>query len=442
MDILRERTHRGVISAGCAALILLSACAERDEVLPGVREDIRSGEVVSAEASNQERAIRLAAQTANPSWAQAPGTAAYRTTHPALSAAPQRIWSASIGEGDKRKQRITASPVVDAGLVFTLDSSSRVTGLTTSGQQVWTANILPPADSDGEATGGGLAVQEGILYVSSGFGVLTAIDAKSGNIRWRQELDATGSGTPLVSGGIVYLVAGDDTGWAINASDGRILWQIAGTPSPTNVLGAPAPVIASEFSVFAFGSGDVVAAFRRGGLRRWDASVAGQRVGRSVSQITDVTGSPMVIGSRIVAGSNSGRTVAFDVATGERIWTLQEGAAGPVWPGGDSVFSVTDTGFLARIDIGSGELVWTTRLPGFLKDKPRKRGAIVAHHGPVVAGGQVVIASNDGLLRFFNPESGALVRTVEVPNGATTAPVVAGRTLYVVSTKGELHAFR
>jgi outer membrane protein assembly factor BamB len=278
--------------------------------------------------------------------------------------------------------------------------------------------------------------------VSSGFGVLTAFDAKTGGVRWRQELGATGSGTPLVQDNIVYLVAGDDTGWAVDTANGRILWQVSGTPSASNVLGAPAPVIASDFSVFAFGSGDIVATFRRGGNRRWDASVAGTRIGRSVAQVTDVTGSPMVLGSRIIAGSHSGRTVSFDTATGERVWTLQEGALGPVWPGGDSVFSITDTGRLARINAGTGEVIWSVGLPGFLKDKPRKRSEIVANHGPVVAGGQVLVASNDGYLRFFSPESGALIRTVEVPNGATTAPVIVNRTLYIVSTKGELHAFR
>ena len=85
---------------------------------------------------------------------------------------------------------------------------------------VWQSTVLPPQDSDGEATGGGLAFHDGTLYVSSGFGVLTAFDAASGKERWRQELDATGSGTPSVIDNIVYLVAGDDTGWGAECRDG------------------------------------------------------------------------------------------------------------------------------------------------------------------------------------------------------------------------------
>jgi outer membrane protein assembly factor BamB len=422
-------------------LFALAACEEPEQILQGVREDIRSDQVGGA-FENQARPIRLAAATNNATWPQTPGSAAFRTANPSLSAAPQLAWTASIGEGDGRRQRITAAPVVADGRVYTLDASSRVTATTTSGQPAWSASILPPADSDGQATGGGLSYDNGTVFVSSGFGVLTAFDAATGAEKWRQELGSTGSGTPTVSGGLVYLVAGDDTGWAVNAETGRIVWQVSATPSASNVLGAPAPVVTPELSIFAFGSGDLVATFKRGGLRRWDASVAGQRVGRATSRIVDVTGSPVVVGNRLYVGNHSGRTVALDTDTGERLWTLKEGAVGQVWPAGDSLFSVTDLSELARIDASDGSLIWKVKLPGFLKDKPRKRGAIVAHYGPILAGGQLVLASNDGLIRFYNPEDGSLIRTIEVSGGASAAPVVAGGTLYIVSSKGVLHAFR
>jgi outer membrane protein assembly factor BamB len=442
MTVTKYRSRVGYVAFGCVALSVLTACSEPEIILPGVREDIRTGETTSAETENRSAPIRLAAQVANASWPQSPGLAQFRTDHPALSSSPQRIWSVSIGEGDGRRQRITAAPVVGGGLIYTLDASSRVTATSPEGGVVWQATVLPPADSDGEATGGGLAFDKGTLYVSSGFGVLTAYNAATGQERWRQELDATGSGVPTIVDNFLYLVAGDDTGWTLNAETGRILWQVDATPSPSNVLGAPAPVVAGDLAIFAFGAGDVVGTFRRGGFRRWDASVAGRRIGQSVSRISDVTGDPVVVGRDLYIGNHSGRTVSLDAESGERNWTLQEGALGPVWPAGGSLFLVTDANALIRVDRASGELIWKVPLPGFLKDKPRKRSEIVAHYGPVLAGGRVIVASNDGLLRFFDPEDGGLAGTTEVPGGATTAPVVAGRTLYVVSSKGELHAFR
>lgn len=424
-----------------AAVLLVTGCAEREVILPGEREDIRDG-TVEAAGENQSRPIRLATQSSNKDWTHSIGTQAYRTAHPALRATPVLAWSAEIGAGDSRKQRITAEPVVVGGLIYTLDASARVTATTSAGLTAWTTDLTPVMDSDGDATGGGMAYAKGRIYVSLGFGKLVALDAASGGMIWTQQLEATGSGQPTVVDGIIYVVAGDDTGWAVNTDDGRIAWQITGTSSVANVLGAPAPALTSKLAIFAFGSGDLVATFRRGGLRRWDASVSGQRTGRASSRISDVTGAPVVVGNRVFAGNHSGRLVALDVESGDRLWTAREGPLGPVWPAGDSLFLVTDRLQLARIDASDGEVIWAVDLPGFVKDTPRRRSAVFAHYGPVVAGGRVIVASNDGFLRSFAPEDGRLVHQTEVPGGATTSPVVAGNTLYVVGSKGQLFAFR
>lgn len=429
-----------VLFYSTALALGLSACTEPEVILPGKREAIRpEGDI---DVVNQSVAISLPKQIANASWAQGHGDPKQRTAHPALSAAPSLAWSTAIGSGDGRRQRITARPVVADGRIYTLDSAAKVSAVSQQGQLLWQSDLIPARDDEGQATGGGMAYDNGVLYISSGFGVLTALDASSGKQIWRQELEATGSGEPRVRDGLVYLVAGDDTGWAIHTKDGRIAWQIEGAPSPSNILGAPAPVVTNDLAIFAFGSGDLVATFRRGGLRRWNASVAGQRTGNTLSRISDVTGAPVVTGKYAYVGNHSGRTVAFDIDSGERRWTAQEGAIGPVWPAGGSLFQVSDRNQLLRLNADSGEVLWAVDLPGYLKDKPGKRGAVHAHYGPVLAGGNLLVASNDGLLRLFNPTDGSLVRSIEVPGGATAAPVIAGNTLYLVSSKGNLLAFR
>jgi len=441
-------TSRVRIAFATFLVLGLAACEEDDIILPGPREDIRSEETLAAAnvAFQSEiegsRAISLPATSANTDWEQSHGSAAYRTAHPALGPNPQEIWSANIGAGDGRKERITAVPVIGGGQIYTLDADAQVTALTPGGQIVWTQNVRPLRDDSGDSTGGGLAYSNGNLVVSMGYGEVASLDASTGEIRWRQQLDATGSGDPLILGNLIYLVAGDDTGWAIEADTGRIAWQLAATPSVTNVLGAPAPAVADGLIVFAFGSGEMIAAFPQGGLRRWAATASGQRLGRATSRISDITGAPVTVGNTIYAGNHSGRIVAFDAGNGERRWTAAEGALDPIWPAGDSIFAVTDRSELVRIDASTGLIIWRVELPGFLRDRPNRREEVVAHHGPVVAGGRVVIASNDGLIRYFSPEDGSLLATTDIQGGATTAPVFAGGVMYVVSTRGQLHAFR
>jgi len=435
---------RTLAIVGLTAIMALAGC-ERETYLPGEREDVRAlSEEEQATADQPDRAmpISLPAQVNNTEWTHTIGTPRTRVAHAALRPAPQPAWNAAIGQGDSRRMRITADPVVADGRIFTMDAAAQVAATSTSGQTIWTRTVTRPEDSADQATGGGLAYGEGKLFVSSGLGLLTALDPASGAVIWQQRLQATGSGAPTVYGGRVYLVSGDDTGWAVDAQTGRVQWQVSATPDVSNVLGAPAPALSDNYAIFAFGGGEVQATFRKGGLRIWNASLRGQRRFSAVAKIGDITGDPVIDGNRVYVGSHAGRVVALNLANGERIWTTREGAVNPVLPVGNSVFVVSDRNELLRLDARDGSRIWGVELPGFIKSRPRRQVEVVAHYGPVLAGGQIVIASNDGQVRFFDPETGALTHTVAVPDGATTDPVVAGGTLYVVGSRGQLHAFR
>ncbi|MEL6411926.1 MAG: PQQ-binding-like beta-propeller repeat protein [Pseudomonadota bacterium] len=434
----------------CAAAVLaLTACGDKDVILTGERENIRSvlsEEDIQAQALQAETGtvppLKLPATRANPNWTQGIASSITRVAHPQLSAAPRVIWSTDIGQGDGRKNRITADPVVADGRVFTLDSSATVTALSTVGEVLWRRDLTPVNESEKDASGGGLAYADGELYVSTGFGILTAIEASSGVTRWEQNLRATSSGSPTVAGDLVYVVAGDNLAWALERSDGRIRWQLAASPDIRNVLGAPSPAVSEEFVIFAFGSGEVQGAFRKGGLRRWDAQVAGRRVGFATGLIDDITGDPVIDAGRVYVGNHSGSTVALNLNNGERLWTAPDGAFNPIWPAGDSIFMVTDRNELLRLSAEDGRRIWARTLPFFTKNKPRRQNEIFAHHGPIVAGGRLILASNDGLLRFYDPTTGAPMGESELPGDITTNPVVAGGTLYLVTTKGQLLALR
>lgn len=434
---------RSAFLIGAIALCGLAACDNTDRPLPGQREGLRAifDDAPVADPGNRTVALALPAATAPANWDGFPGAPA-RAPHLALAATPQQLFAVNIGAGDSRRGRITAAPVVADGRIFTLDAEARVTATATSGAALWARDLTPARDRADEATGGGLTHAGGVVYVSSGFGLLTALDAATGNVIWQQKLEASGSGTPTVANGLVYVVAGDDTGWAIEAATGRIRWQLSGTPDVANILGAPAPAISGDLAIFAFGDGEVQAAFARGGLPRWSSQLAGQRRFDAGSKLSDITGDPVVADGRIYVGSAQGRLVALNPGSGARIWTLDEGTTGPVWPVAGAVFAVSDRGELLRLTAADGRVVWRAPLPGFTSDRPRRQVARVANHGPLVAGNRVVVASSDGVLRFFDPASGAQTAQVAVPGGATTAPVVAGGTLYVVTTRGQLVAFR
>lgn len=423
-----------------ALVAVTASCGEREIVLAGPRVDIRP----EAQSQNVARPIALPPARVNAAWTQRGGGPAHRIVHPALSATPQLAFATGIGAGNSARARITADPVVAGGVAYTLDASAIVSAVSaTTGALLWQADVSTPTDRGGEGTGGGLAIAGDRLYVTTGFGRLSALDVRTGGVAWVQHLDAPGGASPTVAGDLVYVMARDARAWAIETATGRIRWTLSSLVTGPSFAGGAGVAVAGDTAVFPFPSGEIVGAFPAGGTRRWTTPVGGERAGFAVSLAAeDIAGDPVIDDGTVYVGDVSGRVAALRLETGDRLWTAREGATSPVWPTGGAVFLVSDIGQLVRLDAATGDVVWQTDLPLFEENRPRRQHTRWVHYGPVLAGGRLVVASSDGVLRQFDPVSGALVGTVPLPGGAASHPVVSGGVLYVVSQDGRLLAFR
>ncbi len=434
---------RHTFYGAAVALGLLAACGEKDIILAGERLDIRDGMAGAAvETAVAPRAFAMPVARNNADWTHRNGGPVHPGGHVALGGALEQVFAVNIGQGDGRRARITADPVVAGGVIYTLDAGAQVAAVTTAGELAWTRDLTPPNDNTRDASGGGLAVSGNRVLVSTGFGEVSALDAASGAVVWTQDLDAPGGAAPTVQNGLVYVVARDSRVWALELETGRVRWQLNGTPGGANFSGGAGAAVTGDIAVFPFPSGEVLAAFPEGGLRRWSTVVTGQRPGRAASSVSDISGDPVIVGDTVYVGNFSGRVAALNLGNGDRIWTATEGTTGPVWAAGESLFMINDLNELLRLDAGDGAVLWRTSLPQFVEARTRRQKTLHAHYGPVLAGGSLIVASSDGALRQFNPETGALIGQIELPGGAASGPVVAGQTVYVVNKRGQLLAFR
>jgi outer membrane protein assembly factor BamB len=433
-----------LLPAAAAMVAALSACTARDVILPGERLDIRDGTAAeNLAATNEALPLALPGTQANTDWTHRGGDADHRLSHPALPGSLTLAFATSVGEGNSRRARITADPVVAGGRVFALDARATVSAVSTGGGLLWQADLTPETDGRTDASGGGLATDGASVFATTGFGRLTRLDAATGAVIWTQDLDAPGNAAPTVAGDLVYVVGRDSRAWAIETETGRIRWQLTGLPAGSTFSGGAGVAVGGGLAVFPFPSGEVIGAFADGGLTRWSSVLAGGRPGQASGvATTDIAGDPVIDGDRLYVGNVAGRIVAMDLDTGDRIWTATEGAVSPVWPEGGSIFAVNDVNELVRLSAADGTTIWRVQLPVFLTDNTRRQSERYAHFGPVLAGGRLIVASSDGVIRQFDPVSGAGLGDIALPGGAASNPVVAGGTLYLLNRDGQLVAFR
>lgn len=426
-------------------IILVVGCSAKDTRLGGERKMPDGSVFVDSKAQflvKSPPSLDLPNARLNTEWTHQGGNAQHYSGHVALSSDLTLQWVTAIGQGDGRRSEISASPVIQGDRIFTLDSKSLVTALRLDGSVIWQRNVSEAYSDVNEAFGGGLAVQGNNLFVTTGFGTVLALSVLSGEVYWEQDLTSFGGASPTVVDDLLYVPARDGAAWAIETSTGRVKWQVIGQSVQSNYTGGPGVAVSDKYALFPFGSGDLLAAFRLGGQRSWNSILSGARLGRARGQVQDLTGQPVIEGSVVYLANSSGRMAAMDLDTGLRLWTANQGSQEGIFVVGSSLFTVSDENNLIRVSKADGKLVWSTPLPNSTQTSGLRRGKTFVHHGPILSGGRLLLASSDALIRQFDPANGDLIKIIKMPSGAASAPIVVDGTLYVLSTNGNLLAFR
>jgi outer membrane protein assembly factor BamB len=219
------------------------------------------------------------------------------------------------------------------------------------------------------------AVQGGTAFVGSGLYsfVAVALDANSGQEKWRTDLKLRAFGAPLASGGKVFFGVGTGNMGAdvheypeegaardkepagavvcLDATTGKEQWR---HPLPRSVHTGLA---ADAFSVYAgCRDGFVYALDRKTGKLRWRAGIGSAVM--SAPAVAESGGFPVAV----YAVSREGRVFCLNPQTGAELWSWQKPLPGYAWAGRDAnnvmctplvVTAPTATGSRRTIYIGA-----------------------------------------------------------------------------------------
>ncbi len=377
----------------------------------------------------------------NDSWPQAGGYPPHAMQDIALSQnALKKIWNKDIGEGSRKNLPLTAQPVVAGESIFTLDTDSTVAAFNAqTGDKRWTADIRAEDEKD-PVISGGIAYDNGILYVTGGYDEILALDAANGKIKWRVALPSPSRAAPTISGGRVFVTTLANTILALNPADGAVLWEFAGLASTTGLIGAASPAASGDIVVPAFSSGEIYALRAGNGSVAWSDNLAGSLRLGGITALSDIRGLPVIDGNIVYAISFGGKAAAIDLMTGARVWQKDISGSKTPWVAGNRMFMISSEAQIVALDKENGNVVWVSQLARF-KDKEKRSGQIL-WSGPILAGGRLLAFSSDSRVAEIDPAKGTLVREWETGEDVRLAPVAANGTLYLLSEDGDLIAYR
>lgn len=393
----------------------------------------------------------------NPDWPQPGGYTSNAMYHLEAPGPLRRAWGRQAGKGSDSRSVLSASPVVAAGRVYALDSEAHVWVIRQSdGQPVWDRPLAPRTGTDWPTLwgtlgtpntitptagmGGGLAFQDGKLYVTTGFGALIVMDAASGRELWRRELGLPIVNAPVVSGGRIFISTTDNHFFALAENDGRTLWETQGITEPANILSSTSAAVSGEVVVAPFTSGELFAYRVQNGQTAWTDVLSRSGAVTQLSEIDAIAGRPVIDRDMVFAISQSGVLAGINFSTGDRVWSREIGGIQTPWVAGDYIYVVTNNSELLCLTRGEGRVRWVRQLPQY--GNPERKRYPILWAGPVLVSNKLILVSNDGYAQAISPYDGRLLARMSLPAGSTIAPVVADGTIYIYTSDAEIVALR
>lgn len=388
-------------------------------------------------------------------WALPGGTAEQSIEHVDAGGSLSVAWRRSIGKKSGNGGFGTAPPVAANGKIYVMDAEATVSAHDAkTGAELWKVDLRPKSKRDREGFGGGLALADGKLIVSSGYRFVAQVNADTGALIWRTPTEQPIHAAPTVSGGRVFVVAIDNTLMTFDAATGAVGWTYQALSESARILAASSPAVSGDTVVATFGSGEVVALRAANGNDLWNEALSKASRTNALSEIRDIPGRPVIYQGDVFAVSHSGLMAATDLRTGQPRWTLPITGITTPWPVGDVVYVIDKPGKVYCISRESGQIYWTRDLNEGRVKKGRfdfvtkmgkgakKNAAKPLWSSPILANGKLITASDTGQLKAVNAKTGVVEKTLDLGQSVLLGPIALNGTLYIVTDEAQLIALR
>ncbi len=463
-----RRLSRGFASLALAALLcgcgsnpitgLFGGGDDEEENAPA--EDDRISilaidEQLKADPRFTGTAVSVPPSYVNPSWPQPGGEADHTLHHIAATLEFEREWKVDVGKAGERA-KLTSPPIVVSDRVYVMDAETTVTAFNAdNGERIWRKELAPElkerfrfrdfillqgTDPAQVGFGGGVAFDNGKIFVTSGFGFIAALDAVSGDEIWRVETSAAVRTPPTAYRGRVYVATNVNEFLALDQETGEEAWTFQSFEESARFLSSASPAAAGDLVVAPFSSGEIVAFQAESGRALWNETLAQQARLTALASLNDIAGSPVIDRGLIYVVSHGGRFAAIDIRSGQRVWETSITSLQTPWVAGDFIYVVSVNGELVCLSRNEGAIIWVSELRRYKNAKKRK--GRVTWAGPVLAGGHLVLVSNLGELAKVDPTTGEIVEIRDIDDPSVISPVVANEKIFILSENGRLMAFR
>lgn len=333
-------------------------------------------------------------------------------------------WSKQIGEGGDRAFGFI-QPTIYGENLYVANTGGKVFKLAKAdGDLKWKTDL-------DETLVSGVAYGAGSVFVGLKNGVLVALNENDGIPQWRKAVGGEIMAPVAVAKGVVFVQTANGMLIGLKQDNGEEIWRTQSALPVLTVRGTSSPVVLDSLVVTGLANGKLVGIDITTGIERWDVRLAIASGDSDIERVVDVDIEPLVVGTRIIAGSYNGSIAMVDGANGQLFWQKDGALRGDISEGFGNIYVSSAAGELIAYDAASAKIKW-------VNEKLLRRGL-----GDTATWvNYAAVADYKGYLHIVAQRDGKIVGRKKIGDSLPRAPfVVSDNKLIVFNNDGRLSAF-
>lgn len=347
---------------------------------------------------------------------------------------PQILWRSSVGSGSG-DYYINLRPGWWNNRVYAADRKGTVQALDASnGKKIWSVSLAEKgkwlSGHQGAMLSGGITVDGDHLYLGSENARVFALNTTDGSVQWKTTVAGEAISRPVVSDGLVLIHTSNGILQALDADNGEIKWTVNLDVPLLSLRGESAPATSLGAAFVGGDNGRVSAILLEQGQIIWQQNISQVSGATEIDRLSDVDSSPVIVDGVVYAVAYNGSLAALDLRSGQLIWKQNLGSVHNFIVDGRYIYLVDQTDRISAIDRDNGSTLW-------------QQSALLHRKltAPVIYQNTLVLADTEGYVHWMDISNGRFVSQQKPDSAGFIAdPIVTGNMLLMQAKNGNLYA--
>jgi outer membrane protein assembly factor BamB len=263
-------------------------------------------------------------------------------------------------------------------------------------------------------------------------GRVVAFDRNNGNELWNAQVSSEVLVPPASSDGIVVVRCIDGRVFGLDVDNGARVWIYDHSVPLLTMRGNANLLVRGGMVYVGYDDGSVVTLRLDDGTLIWTQTIVSPEGRTELERLADVGQQMVIVASDLIVSSYKNRVVSLAADSGRLLWFKDISSATGLQVDRTNLAVSESTGDLWLLDRRNGSTLWK-------QDVLLNRGLT----RPAFYGNLVVVGDREGYLHWIDSDSGNFAARVRAgKKGFATAPLTVGTSLYVLTSKGQLIAYR